>query len=320
MLKSLKNKFFKKPQADKSGNGLFATVEELIEQKQYVSYLKNFHHRLAVSRQAGDVKSAFKGRGIELEELRAYNYGDDVRDIDWRVTARKLAPFTRLYAEEKDREIYVLLDLSPYMVFGTRKELKSVAAAKIAALIGWLCLENKDRFGLYLFSGTQSHLFKPSNSRGGMIAMLKKISAYTKNILQSPTAPASGQAESVSVPLKVLSKVIKGQATVFVISDFSDFSDDLQKDLAHLSRKCRVFCIDVFDALEEHAPQAGEYMVSSGDGKSLIFNTTSKAYRTEYQDYFIARRQKVRDFCLRFGARYLEVMTGADLHKQLKIF
>ena len=160
-LRFFKNRLFANSPVVKTGGGLFATVEELIEQKQYVAYLKNFHQKLAASNQAGDVKSAFKGRGIELEEIRAYNFGDDVRDIDWRVTARRQTPYTRLYAEEKDREIYVLLDLSPQMVFGTRKELKSVSAAKISALLGWLSMENRDRFGLAVFDGAKTDFYKP---------------------------------------------------------------------------------------------------------------------------------------------------------------
>ena len=315
MLGTLKNKLFKKTHPDKSGGGLYATIEELLEQKQYIAYLKNFHRKLSVSRQAGDVKSAFKGRGIELEELRAYTYGDDVRDIDWRVTARKLSPFTRLYAEEKDREIYVLLDLSAGMVFGTRKELKSVSAAKISALIGWLCLENKDRFGAYVFDGAQNSFFRASNSRGNMIAILKKISAYTKHILSL----GQTQSESLFKPIKLLSQTLKGRATVFVISDFSDFSDKVQKSLAELSRKCQVFCINVFDTLEAKAPPSGEYMVSSGSGKSLIFNTSSKEFRAEYQEYFSARRQQIKDFCRRFGAHYIEISGEWELYRQFQI-
>ena len=91
-------------------SGLFVTLDELVEQRKYAAYLKALTTQLVTSNQAGDVKSAFKGRGIELEESRVYTFGDDIRDIDWRVTARKDVPYTKLYAEEKDREIYVLLD------------------------------------------------------------------------------------------------------------------------------------------------------------------------------------------------------------------
>ena len=315
MLKSLKNKWFGHKPRSSGGDGIYAGIDELLEQRQYISYLKSFHRRLTSSRQAGDVKSAFRGRGIELEELRAYNYGDDVRDIDWRVTARKLSPFTRLYNEEKDREIYVLLDLSPYMAFGTRKELKSVAAAKITALLAWLCLEHKDRFGLCIFDGANEQTFKPSNNRGGIVAMLKKVAEASQNILNNQKV----ESQSLSKPLKIMSHLIKGRASMFVVSDFSRFDLDCQKSLAQMSRKCDIYCIDVFDVLEDTAPAAGEYMVSSGSGKSLIFNTTSKEFRAEYQEYFAFRRQEIKEFCRRFGARYIAINGETELYRQLQI-
>ena len=120
------------------GNGLSVSLEELMNMRRYLAYIKGKKRKQTFSCQAGDIKSAFKGRGMEFEEIRAYNYGDDVRDIDWRVTARKEIPYTKLYAEEKDHQIYVWLDLSASMLFGSKKELKSVSASKIAALLGWL--------------------------------------------------------------------------------------------------------------------------------------------------------------------------------------
>ena len=137
-LKRLTERFFGPRAVKIGGNGLYATLEELMEQRRYVPYLKSHQFNHIVSSSAGDVKSAFKGRGVELEEIRSYAFGDDIRDIDWRVTARRQVPYTKLFAEEKDREIYVVLDLSAHMVFGTRIELKSTAASKIAALLSGL--------------------------------------------------------------------------------------------------------------------------------------------------------------------------------------
>ena len=122
--------------------GLSVTVEELIAQQQYLPYLTYKQNKMT-SNQAGGVKSTFKGRGMEFEEVRAYIFGDDVRDIDWRVTARKAEPYTKVFNEEKDREIIVVLDLSASMVFGTKHELKSVTAAKITAMIGWLTIRHQ---------------------------------------------------------------------------------------------------------------------------------------------------------------------------------
>ena len=148
-LASLAKIFSRAEESDNSG--LFVSLDELIEQRRYVGYLRHITPKLSVSNQAGDVKSAFKGRGIELEEIRNYTFGDDVRDMDWRVKAKKGTPYVKLYAEEKDREIYVAADMSPYMVFGTKKQLKSVSVAKIAGLFGWMALENKDRFGCLIY-------------------------------------------------------------------------------------------------------------------------------------------------------------------------
>ena len=116
-MKRLKHitRFFGRVAPELGGNGLFASLDELIEQRQYVAYLRQLGQSKTFSSMAGDVKSAFKGRGMELEEIRSYTYGDDVRDIDWRVTARKEQPFTKLYAEERDREIYALLDATPVL-------------------------------------------------------------------------------------------------------------------------------------------------------------------------------------------------------------
>ena len=129
IIKKITEIFKSKPE-NTQNNGLFVTVEELIAQRRYAYQLQLNRLNKLTTRHAGDVKSAFKGRGMEFEEIRAYTFGDDVRDIDWRVTARKQLPYTKLYAEEKDREVYVLLDLSPSMLFGTKQELKSVTAAK----------------------------------------------------------------------------------------------------------------------------------------------------------------------------------------------
>lgn len=315
-LRFFKNRLFANSPVVKTGGGLFATVEELIEQKQYVAYLKNFHQKLAASNQAGDVKSAFKGRGIELEEIRAYNFGDDVRDIDWRVTARRQTPYTRLYAEEKDREIYVLLDLSPQMVFGTRKELKSVSAAKISALLGWLSMENRDRFGLAVFDGVKTDFYKPGNNRAALTAMLKKVAETTRRILE-PQKNAGGD---LSKAVKLLNNRLKNRATVFVVSDFNQFDDMLKKSLSALCRKNRVYCLNIFDVLEENAPRPGEYMAVSPGGKRLVFNTADTAFVRAYNDYFAAKRLKIKEFCRSFRARYLEVRTDLELYGQLKIF
>lgn len=301
-LKKLTEKLFKPKDVKPLGNGLYASLEELMEQRRFVPYLKNYQFSNVVSARAGDVKSAFKGRGMEFEEIRSYAFGDDVRDIDWRVTARKQKPYTKLFAEEKDREIYVLLDLSASMVFGTKVELKSVAAAKIAALFGWLSLENKDRFGCLIYDGKETYVFKPQNSRAGMMAVLKKISEVSALVLKQSN---EGR---LAKPLQVLQAGLKSRAAVFVISDFYGFDEADKKALATLSKKAQVYCVNVYDVLEDNAPKAGEYMAAEGKER-VVFETKSKGFRNTYHAYFAAKRQALRDICRKFACRYIPVRT-----------
>lgn len=313
--KHLTKKLFSKPSRRREKSGLSASLEELIETRRYVRYLQGLRQNRTFTNRAGEVKSAFKGRGMELEEIRAYSFGDDVRDIDWRVTARKEVPYTKLFAEERDHEIYIWLDLSAPMLFGTRKELKSVAAAKLAALLGWMSLENKDRFGGVIFDGSNSWVFKPQNSRAQLMAMLKKISELSKLVLKGVPQDENGAAKS----LRLLQQTAKNQATVFILSDFNHLSESFRRQLPQLSRKTRLYLVNIFDVLEEFAPQNGEYMAEYG-GRRLIFDSNSQVYREDYEKYFAEKRQKVKDFCMKFGCRLLEFRSGGDFVNNLKFF
>ena len=303
--------FFKKDKKQNNKTGLAVTVPELIEQQQYLPYLQQRQNFLT-SAQAGNVKSAFKGRGIELEEVRAYNFGDDIRDIDWRITARKQEPFTKVYAEEKDRVINVLLDLSATMVFGTKKEFKSVTAAKIAALLGWLSVRNKDRFGILIFDGENSYYYKPQSSIKNLMAIFNKIAEISENVLNNPLSGDLSQA------LKTLKYHQKGQETIFILSDFHNFSGEQFKNLAALAKNNKVYCVNIFDKLEENAPPKGDY-AAVYKGEELVFSSASKAFSSDYQQYFAQNRENIRRNCQKFLCKYIEIRTYIPIFKQLRL-
>ena len=260
--------------------GLYAGIDELISQRRYLPYIRQRHNSVT-SYQAGDIRSAFKGRGMELEEVRAYGYGDDVRDIDWRVTARKGDTYTKIFSEEKDREVYAVLDLSPYMLFGTRKELKSVSAAKIAALLGWQSLANKDRFGALLFNGKETRVFKPQNNQKGLMAVFKAIETAGLDALSSAKKDNGNKIaenKGLAEPLNFLQYNLKSRAMIFIISDFNNIDDEAKKVLAALSRNSRVYCINVYDLIEEIAPEKGEYLAQY-EGEKLIFFLLPQNFR-----------------------------------------
>lgn len=306
--------FSKKEITEKSTtDGLSASLEDLIAQKKYLPYVKHRQYAITSDR-AGDIRSAFKGRGMELEEVRAYGYGDDVRDIDWRVTARKDDTYTKVFSEEKDREVYVVLDLSPYMVFGTKKELKSVSAAKLAALLGWQSMVNKDRFGLLLYDGKETKVFKPQNNQKNLMAIFKAISDTSAEILKQSEPKKADIAEA----LQILQFSTKNRAMVFVISDFKNIKETAQKALVTLTKRCRVYCVNVFDYIEEIPPESGEY-AAEYKGEKLVFNTSSSEFKDVYYQYFAGKRKAMENFCKRFGCQYLNIRTDQPLYKQLKI-
>ncbi|MBR2273855.1 MAG: DUF58 domain-containing protein [Alphaproteobacteria bacterium] len=307
--------FFKKKSIKTTkADGLSVGLDELIEQKKYLPYIKRRHNNIT-SDQAGDIRSAFKGRGMELDEVRTYGYGDDVRDIDWRVTARKNETYTRVFSEEKDREVYVILDLSPYMLFGTKKELKSVSAAKLAALLGWQSVVNKDRFGLILYDGQTTRVFKPQSNYKNLMSILSAISETTKNIL---TPSQQSLPADINIPLQFLRYGIKSRAMVFILTDFKNISNEAQKSIVALTKRCRVYCINIYDYIEEVPPKSGEYKASySGD--NLIFDTSSDSFKSTYYHYFQDKRRTMENFCKRFSCQYVNIRTDKPLYKQLKI-
>ncbi len=306
--------WFRHKKTSEEGNGLSASLDELTGMRRLTRYVRNFSHKKAFSDQAGEIKSAFKGRGMEFEEIRSYNFGDDARDIDWRVTARKQKPYTKLFAEERDLQVYVWLDLSASMLFGTRNELKSVTASKLAALIGWLSLEKKDRFGAIIFDGAKTWWFKPQNGRAQLLAVLKKIAELSAAVLQKPQADETELAKS----LKLLEQNAGNRATVFVISDFNRGFGRLKPELGALARRHRLYLMEIYDALEEKAPKAGEYLAQY-DGKRLIFDTRSKEFRRSYENYFAEKRREWADFCRQNGCTQIQLRTDADLRRDLRL-
>ena len=299
----------KEAENDNENKGLAVTLDELIYQQHYLPYL-SFNQNKLTSQRAGNAQSAFKGRGMEFEEVRAYNFGDDVRDIDWRVTARRGETYTKVFREEKDREIVVVLDLSSSMVFGTRHELKSVTAAKTAALIGWLTHKYMDRFGLLLFDGKNTTYFKPQNDIANLMQIFYKVAQKTQDIL------ITQYDNDVGAALDVLQYHQKGQGTVFILSDFHNFGPDRFNKIAILSKKHEVCCVNIYDVLEELAPKDGVY-AAQYDAQKTVFDTGTEGFTAKYRQYFHQQRELLRRNCQKFLCGYLEIRTDIPIFKQL---
>lgn len=201
----------------------------------------------------GSHHSAHRGRGLEFEEVRQYVPGDDPRSIDWRVTARRGRPHTKLYREERERPIWLLVDLNPTMYFGSRVQLKSTAAVRAAALLAWVGAHGGDRVGAAITNGTTTRCIAPRSREAGVLPVLNTL------VELQPTAPATPSSRALHATLETLAPLVHPGSLVLVLSDFATLNE---RDDALFSRlaahsECRLFWI--FDPLERDGLPSGRF-------------------------------------------------------------
>lgn len=298
-----------------AGNGLYADLSELMAMRHYVPMMRNSRDKKASSIDSGGIRSAFRGRGIEMEEIREYQFGDDVRDIDWRVTARMNSPYTKIYTQERNREIYAWLDLSPIMLFGSRQELKSVTASKLAAFLGWMALDNKDRFGCIIFDGANSYVLKSGNDRAYIAAICKKISDIGRQSLNNNVNDSESRLKS----LKLLRRNASKGAGIFIISSLMFWDDRYNRELTYLAGNNQLFLVNVFDNLEKDSPPAGQYKVEFA-GEKLIFDSSGRDYIQNYREYFAEKNQSLHDFSKKVKAQLIDFSQNYSILGNFKIF
>lgn len=303
--------FIKSKKSAEVNSALVADFKQLNFMKRYVPYLKEFKFN-QTSNRAGDSRSSFKGRGMEFAEVRAYNYGDDIRDIDWRVTARKNQPFTKLYTEEKDREVYLWLDLSKHMRFGTKKELKSVTAAKTAALLGWYALENKDRLGVLIYDGQKTLVFRPKRAYDNWLSILKKIETVAEKSLYQ-----TDESETILQSLQITRQSIGKHAIAFLISSFDEENTEIMSQIQAMAKNNELYAINIFDTLEDIAPPSGEYLAQYQNERQLLISC-GKFFENNYRQFFAQKRHKIKNFCAKNNCRYREIRTDLPIYKQIR--
>ena len=263
--------------------------------------------RVRVAASGGHL-SPYKGRGVEFDESRLYQPGDDLRTIDWRVTARTGKPHTKVFREERNRPVFVWLDLRRPMLFATRGAYKGVRAAEIAALIAWSAVANGDRLGGLVFSETEHHELRPSLGMRAALRLFQKIAADS---LWDPAALSSTQATDADHALLRLTRVARPGSLIFLISDFRRLGADAERHLRELSGHCDLVLVHVFDPVEAELPPPGRYRVVSA-GRTLSIETSNDALRRKYREHFAARAGALRSLASRPGIHLLECATHAD--------
>ena len=263
---------------------------ELVQYRLSARELKLESRLPARSIITGGHASRFRGRGMDYLESRGYQPGDDIRSMDWRVTARSGRAHVKLYQEERERPVVVMLDLGPGMFFATRGAFKSVIAARAAALIGWAAVQNGDRIGALLFNGGH-HELRPVGGQRGVLRLIRQ--------LVSATDPEQGMADGVTSTaghlndaLARLRRVARPGSLVFILSDFFAIDDDTRRHLQRLRQHSDVVACQIVDALETEPLLPGRYAVSDGRRQGVL-DVSTAARRRACSDYFARHHQAV---------------------------
>ncbi len=236
---------------------------------------------------AGAHVSPFKGRGVEFDESRPYQPGDDLRTMDWRVTARTGKPYTKVFRDERDRPVIIWLDLRPPMHFATRGAFKAVRAAQAAALLAWSAVANGDRLGGLIFSEREHVELRPRLGRRAALRLLQAISQ--DSLWETPAATEGGGVGDAEHTLARLTRVARPGSLIFLLSDFRNLGEQFERNLRQLAGHCDVFLIHLFDTVEVELPPPGRYRVHSGS-RTVAIDTDSEEARRRYSAQFQERR------------------------------
>lgn len=262
------------------------------------------------SRQAGTYLSQHKGRGMEFEEHRLYQPGDDIRNIDWRVTARTGSPYTKIYREERERPVLFCVDCRRSMLFATRGVFKSVMAAKAAALLAWSSSHHGDRVGGLIFAEGLHQELRPQRGKAGVLKLIRALAGADQT-------PRAGAARLImDAPMARLRRVARPGSLVCIISDFRGWNTQAESHLLQMARHSSVWLLFVYDALETALPPPGVYGITDGTRKAVL-HTRSPAFQRDYRARFEQRRDHLETLCRRYAMSLISISTQADLHEVL---
>jgi uncharacterized protein (DUF58 family) len=260
------------------------------------------------SRLSGQYLSHFKGRGMEFDEARPYQPGDDIRNMDWRVTARTNKPHSKLFREERERPVLLWVDYRASMFFGTRVCYKSVLATRLAAIIGWSANRDGDRIGALLFDEMHHLELRPGRGKKSVLRFMRHLAEFS----QKPTDSITNSDDSnPQQPLNRLVEVTRPGSRVVLISDFRRPGDRFEQTLARLSAHNELQLLHIYDPLEAELPLAGRYRVSDGASEAVL-DAGSADRRGAYAEQFHARQLALQALARKYRIDYRAVQSGDD--------
>jgi uncharacterized protein (DUF58 family) len=266
--------------------------------------------RMASDLFAGQYVSAFKGRGMEFSEVREYCPGDDVRTIDWNVSARYAHPFVKVFHEERELTVILMLDVSGSHLFGTAGRLKSEMLAEVAGMLAFLAIRTNDKVGVMLFSSKVEKYIPPKKGAAHVWRLIKEIYTYEPK----------EQSTNLHEALTFLNTAAKRHSIVFLISDFID--QGFEKPLRLAGKKHDLTVVRISDPAETELPDAG--LVSLRDpetGEKIIIDTSKKQVRQKWMEYIFSEKRKLKDILNKAGIDMVELLTNKDVIEPLmKLF
>ena len=283
------------------------TLADLVRLRPGGESLKLTAPRIRVATEGGHV-SPYKGRGVEFDESRPYQPGDDLRTMDWRVTARTGKPHTKVFREERNRPVFVWLDLRAPMLFATRGAFKGVLAAEMAALVAWSAVANGDRLGGLVFSETEHHELRPALGSRAALRLLQTI--CTESFWQAPPLAAAGETDAERALVR-LTRVARPGSLIFLLSDFRRLGADTDRHLRQLAGHCDLSLVHFYDAIEAELPPAGRYRIQ-GIGRTFSIETGNESMRKRYHERFAARRAGLAALARLPGIRVVDCPTDAE--------
>ncbi len=256
---------------------------------------------------AGQYHSAFKGRGMAFAEVREYQFGDDVRDIDWNVTARFRKPYVKVFEEERELTVMLLVDVSGSLDFGTRSRMKSEMATEIAATIAYSAIQNNDKIGVVFFSDRIEKYIPPKKGRKHILYIIREMLDFK---------PESRKTD-IGGAMEFFTRVMKRRTTAFVLSDFYD-RHDFFKQMQIANNKHDVMAIQVYDKWAKALPNVGLVkVVDAESGHEMYVDTSSKKVRVAHARYWIERQQMLKDTLSRANVDWVSVATDDDYVKAM---
>ncbi len=256
---------------------------------------------------AGQYHSAFKGRGMAFSEVREYQYGDDVRDIDWNVTARFNKPYVKVFEEERELTVMLLIDVSGSLDFGTQRQMKRDMATEIAATLAFSAIQNNDKIGVVFFSDKIEKYIPPKKGRKHILYIIREMLDFQPQSRRTDVAQA----------IEFLTSVSKRRCTAFVLSDFYVRQDFLQQ-LNIANRKHDIVAIQVYDKRACELPDVGLMKVVDAEtGHEQYVDTSSARLRTAYRNYWLNRQRQLAETFAKSNVDSVSIATDDDYVRQL---